>query len=99
MLLPSGNVRRDREKEKVNMGKSNAEAIKPVGGLVALAIGVVAIIVIALAALFLVSYTSGKTDIIASIASSAFGVISAIVGAFFGIKLGTDQTKTLVEAN
>jgi hypothetical protein len=92
-------MRRDREEGEVKMKQSNADAIKTVGGLVALAVGIGAIIVIALAALFLISYTNAKTDIIASIASSAFGVISAVVGAFFGIKIGTDQTKTLVEAN
>lgn len=72
--------------------QSLAERIRIVGGLTAVGMGVLAVTVIAIAALI----TGGQTA--ATIASASGGVIASIVGAYFGVKIGTDQTKNAVEA-
>ena len=68
-----------------------SEKVKTIGGLVSVAVGVVAVGVIAIVALAKDSSTS------ATIASSAGGVIATIVGAYFGVKVGTDQAKSTLE--
>jgi|SRR5664279_4676837 len=68
-----------------------SEKIKTVGGLVAVVVGVVAVAIIAIAALI------KDTSTAATVASSAGGVIATIVGAFFGIKVGSDQTKAAID--
>jgi hypothetical protein len=65
--------------------------VKTIGGLVAVAVGVLAVGAIAIIALI------KNTSTAATIASSAGGVIATIVGAFFGVKVGTDQSKTAIE--
>jgi uncharacterized protein YacL len=67
------------------------EKVKTIGGLVAVVIGVVVVGVIAIIALI------KSTEIASTIASSAAGVIATIVGAYFGVKVGTDQSKAAIE--
>ncbi len=70
-----------------NKSENLAERIKLIGGLVAVAIGVLAVAVIALYAI------SQNDEDAGTIASAAGGVIASIVGAYFGVKIGSDQTK------
>jgi len=72
-------------------GNSFFERLKLVGGLAAVVVGTIAVAVIAIVAIVQNSGTS------AQFASSTAGVIATIVGAYFGIKVGTDQTKTALE--
>ncbi|HEV2791154.1 MAG TPA: hypothetical protein VGV69_07640 [Solirubrobacterales bacterium] len=65
-----------------------SDKLKTVGGLTAVTVGVIAVLAIAIAAIV------QNSDTAATIASSAGGVIATIVGAFFGVKIGTDQSKT-----
>lgn len=65
--------------------------IKPVGGLAAVAIGVAAILAVAVVAIIVDSEIAG------TIAGSASAAIGSIVGAFFGVKIGTDQTKAAAD--
>jgi hypothetical protein len=67
------------------------ERLKTIAGLVAVIVGVVAVTAIALLAIAL---TNGDP---ASIASSAGGVIATIVGAYFGVKSGTDRANAAGE--
>ena len=67
------------------------EKVKTIGGLVAVVAGVVAVGVIAIVAMI------KNTSTAATIASSAGGVIATVVGAYFGVKVGTDQSKTAIE--
>jgi len=71
--------------------KGWAERIRVIGGLVAVGIGVFAVTLITIVALI----QGGDTA--ATIASASTGVIASIVGAYFGVKVGTDQTKTAAE--
>lgn len=70
----------------------SADAIRTVGGLIAVGVGVAAVVIIAVIAL------KKNSQISATIAGSAAGVIASIVGAFFGVKIGTDQTKDAIDA-
>jgi hypothetical protein len=67
------------------------DKVKAIGGLVAVVVG--AVIVGAIAVIALVKDTTTA----ATIASSAGGVIATIVGAYFGVKIGTDQSRAAIE--
>jgi len=74
-----------------------ADSIRTIGGLVVVAIGVLAITILAVTTMaFIGSDKDGNT--IVPLSTAAFGVISTIVGAYLGIKIGTDQTKTLAQS-
>ncbi len=81
----------------VGMAADNPEApnlperIRVIGGLVAVGTGVIAVTAIALVAIALHSEDA------ATIASSAGGVIATIVGAYFGVKSGSDRAKAASE--
>jgi hypothetical protein len=68
------------------------ERLKVIGGLIAVATGVVAVTAIGIVAMAL-----ADADV-ATIAASTAGVIATIVGAYFGVKIGTDQAKTALES-
>ena len=70
---------------------TTAEGIKLVGGLVVVCVGLLVLLGIAITALFLV----GQDDAVA-VATAAFGVIGSVVGAYFGVKIGTDGTAQAV---
>jgi uncharacterized membrane protein YfcA len=70
-----------------------------IGGLVAVGMGVAAILILALAAVFVLAFQiRSPTDAVVAIASGAFGVIGSVVGAYFGVKVGTDQSKPIAAA-
>jgi uncharacterized protein YcfJ len=71
--------------------KDGAEKIKEIGGLVAVLAGLVAVAAVAGGALIVGSQTG------ATIAGSAAAAIGSMVGAYFGVKVGTDQTKDAVK--
>lgn len=73
-----------------NGSGARATAIKSIGGLVAVALGVGAVAALTIVALTVVGGLDNSS--VVAISTSAFGVISAVVGAFMGIKIGTDQT-------
>jgi hypothetical protein len=68
------------------------EQLKVIGGLVALGSGLAALVIVVIVAFI------AKPDTTAgSIATSAIGVIGSIVGAYFGVKIGSDGTAKAVE--
>lgn len=69
-----------------------AESVTPIGGLIAVSVGVLAVLGIAIGA-----FVEG-TDTAATIAGSTVGVVGSIVGAYFGVKMGTDQSRTAIQA-
>jgi hypothetical protein len=71
--------------------KDSAEKIKEIGGLVAVVAGVIAVAVVAGGALIAGGDTAG------TIAGTATAAIGSMVGAYFGVKVGTDQTKNAVK--
>ena len=73
-----------------------AESIQSIGGLVAVVAGVFAITALAISTMAFID--SGKdANTMIPLTTAAFGVISAVVGAYLGIKIGTDQSKGLAE--
>ncbi len=68
-----------------------SDKIKAIGGLVAVGAGVLAVALIAVIALI------KDTSTASTIASATSGVIATIVGAYFGVKVGTDQGKTAMD--
>src|SRR3954469_17664148 len=75
-----------------NQKESLPERLKVIGGLIAVGVGVVAVAVIAGLAI------SKNSEIAATIASSAGGFVATIVGAYFALKIGSDQTKSAHES-
>jgi hypothetical protein len=74
----------------------SAESIQSIGGLVAVVVGVLAVTVLAIATMAFIE--SGKdANTLIPLSTAAFGVISALVGAYLGIKIGTDQSKTFAQ--
>lgn len=80
-----------KAEKQTGAGDSWSDKIKAIGGLVAVGAGVLAVAVIAIIALI------KDTSTASTIASAASGVIATIVGAYFGVKVGTDQGKTAME--
>lgn len=74
----------------------SAESIQSIGGLVAVVIGVLAVTILAISTMAFIDSDKDANTVI-PLSTAAFGVISAIVGAYLGIKIGTDQTKTLAQ--
>jgi hypothetical protein len=68
--------------------KSATEKLKVVGGLAALCAGLVALVLLAGAALFHL-----KGEYATSAVTAAISAMATMVGAYFGIKIGTDGTQ------
>lgn len=78
-------------------GAPDANSIKTIGGLLAVLGGITA--VTALAIVTLAKLGSGNKESMVAVTSSAFGIISAVVGAYLGIKITADSaSKTNQEA-
>jgi uncharacterized membrane protein YeaQ/YmgE (transglycosylase-associated protein family) len=69
------------------------DRLKIIGGLVALGAGLVALLLVVVVSLLVKPDTTGG-----SIATSAIGVIGSIVGAYFGVKIGSDGTQGAIKA-
>ncbi len=72
-------------------GSTDLGGIKAVGGLIAVVVGVVA--VTALAVVTLTRLDSESKDSVVAVTTSAFGIISAVVGAYLGIKISADTNQ------
>jgi len=68
----------------------NTNKLKAIGGLIAVGIGVAA--VTGLAIITITRLKTDETESIVAVTSSAFGIISAVVGAYLGIKITADTT-------
>jgi hypothetical protein len=75
-------------------GGGTVEALKTIAGLLAVAIGLISLTIIALVGIGFV-----KTDnpSVVAIATGSFGIIGTIVGAYFGVKVGTDITQKAID--
>jgi hypothetical protein len=70
---------------------TTSEGIKAIGGLIVVCTGLAILGAIAITAMILVE----GNDVVA-VATSAFGIIGSVVGAYFGVKIGTDGTQVAV---
>jgi hypothetical protein len=88
-----GNAGETQEPKEVEVAKRDwSQHVREVGGLAAVVAGLLAIAGIAAGALIADSQTA------ATVASSATAVVGSIVGAYLGVKIGTDQTKNAIQA-
>ncbi len=87
----AGEPTRELDESTDPAAKPFGERIKVIGGLVAVGIGVLAVTLITIVALI----DGGENA--ATIASASSGVIASMVGAFFGVKVGTDQSRKASE--
>ncbi|HWI96334.1 MAG TPA: hypothetical protein VNS60_09755 [Solirubrobacterales bacterium] len=78
-----------------NGGGGDSETIRRLGGLIAVVVGITA--VTALAIVTLTQLGHGQKDSIVAVTSSAFGIISAVVGAYLGIKITGDTSDKAVK--
>jgi hypothetical protein len=95
VAAPPGNpptTRRSAADRRDAEDRSPAAELNRAGGLVALAVGVIVVGLLAGGALI------ADPGNAASIATAAFGVIGSIVGAYFGVKIGSDGTQRAVQA-
>ncbi len=65
-------------------------------GLIAVTVGIVSVSTLAVVTLVLLRNGNDAASTV-SVATSAFGVISALVGAYLGIKIGTEQTQGIAQ--
>lgn len=64
-----------------------------------MSVGVAAVFLLALATVLVLALkVSSSGSAITGVATGAFGVIGSVVGGYFGVKTGTDQTKPLAAA-
>lgn len=66
----------------------STESLKAIGGLIAVVVGIVAVVV--LAAVTITRLGAEDKDSMVAITTSAFGIISAVVGAYLGIKISAE---------
>jgi hypothetical protein len=70
------------------------KSVQMIGGLLVVVAGIVA--VTALTIITLSRLDSAKEDSMIAITSSAFGIISAVIGAYLGIKISADSNEKVV---
>jgi uncharacterized protein YacL len=69
------------------------------GALTIVLAGVGAIVLLAIAALLILGLKLESSEATVSVATSAFGVVGSIVGAYFGVKVGSDQAAVATGQN
>jgi hypothetical protein len=71
-----------------------AEQLKIIGGLVALLGGLAALLIV----LVISKWVDVDSDQFTQLATTVVGVIGSVVGAYFGVKIGTDGTQKALES-
>jgi hypothetical protein len=66
------------------------EKVKAIGGLIAVCCGIVAVTGLAVFTIILLG--SGNKESVVAVSSSALGIVSAMVGAYLGIKITADTS-------
>ncbi len=64
--------------------------LKAIGGLIAVVVGILAVTALALVTLWRLG--TDNQEAMVAVTSSAFGIISAVVGAYLGIKISADTS-------
>jgi hypothetical protein len=90
--MMQGNAGETKEPRDVEVAKKDwSQHVKEIGGLVAVVAGLLTIAGIAAGALIAGSQTA------ATVAGSTTAVVGSVVGAYLGVKIGTDQTKNAIQ--
>jgi uncharacterized membrane protein YeaQ/YmgE (transglycosylase-associated protein family) len=83
-----------REAPSSDQPSGKIEQLKLIGGLLALSAGLLALLTV----LVISKWVKVDTDQFTQLATTVIGVIGSIVGAYFGVKIGTDGTQKALEA-
>jgi len=76
------------------MSTGTADALKTIGGLLAVVVGLAALAIIASLGM---GFVKSDNPSVVAIATSSFGVIGTIVGAYFGVKVGSQGTEKALD--
>ncbi len=98
--IRSGQVGQSAEQEGAKNGSESRRAPRgdrALSGLLAVVTGILAVVVLGVVTLALLRGGADNSSTVA-IATSAFGVISAVVGAYLGVKIGAEQGQAANEA-
>jgi hypothetical protein len=68
--------------------KLNTESLKAIGGLIAVLFGILAVAVLSIVTI--TRLEADDKDSMVAVTTSAFGIISAVVGAYLGIKISAE---------
>jgi ABC-type nickel/cobalt efflux system permease component RcnA len=84
-------------------GSNNQEGDKswqePKAALTTVLAGVGAIVLLGIAALLILGLKLESSEATVSVATAAFGVVGSIVGAYFGVKIGSEQAAAATNQN
>jgi hypothetical protein len=78
-----------------NQPGGKAEAIRTIAGLIAVVVGLTALAIIAVVGM---GFVKSDNPSVVSIATGSFTVIGTIVGAYFGVKAGNDNTQKAIDS-
>jgi hypothetical protein len=78
-------------------GSGESSTVRALGGLIAVVVGVLAVATLAIVTL--TRFGAKEHESMVAVASSAFGVISAVVGAYLGIKITGDAANEKQKVN
>ncbi len=87
--VSSGSALKDLES---GGGKSRTEDLRIIGGLVALVVGIAALVALVIFALYKLQSSDANSAVTGGIAA-----IASMVGAYFGVKIGSDGTKDAIK--
>jgi hypothetical protein len=68
-----------------------AESLKVIGGLIAVGMGLIVVCLFGIGALTVFAIKGKLGSGLVSILTAGFGVVGSLVGAYFGLKIGTDE--------
>ena len=91
---PDGSAAATQGQPDLPPKKGRAEPFKMIAGLVAVTAGLFTLLVLGSLAIV---FVRGQAAQVATIASAAFGVVGTIVGAYFGVKAGSEQTQQVLD--
>jgi hypothetical protein len=74
--------------------RARAPAIKSIGGLVVVGLGLIAVVIVAVASLVL---AREDTNAVTAITGAAFTVIGTLVGTYSGVKITSDGTRAAID--
>jgi hypothetical protein len=81
-------------------GAGRAAHLRAMAALVAVLAGLLVVLLLGLVTVFLLAFrTVSDVAALVAVTASAFGIVSAVVAAYVGLKLGTDQASEATRAH
>lgn len=90
-LFPSQVEVTGEDEKRCSGSRPAPQSDRALGGLLAVVSGILAVVIVGVVTLALLG--NADTSSTVAVATSAFGVISTVVGAYLGVKIGAEQTQ------